>query len=375
MVLCGGADLHNGIYDYLLFAAIHALSPTGRCRTFDAAADGIALGEGVGCVVLKRLADAERDGDRIYAVIDAVAASSDGRSLGLTAPAPGGPAAGARARLRPLGACRPRRSAWSRRTARAPSSATAPSWRRSPRCSPSAGAAPGSTTLGSVKSQIGHTKCAAGLAGLIKAVHALHRGVLPPTLHIAEPNEAYDAKTSPFVFGDAARPWLGDDRRAAVSAFGFGGTNFHAVLSAYHGGDEPAHGLDQWPAELFLVPGGVDAPTPPPSSTASPGWWTPTTAAGRPWRLRDLARTVHERRRTAPVQVAIVADDLDDLRRQGRAGEGGRGRPRRVRGRPGRAPVGDGHGPRSRSCTRARAASARTCSATCSSPSRPCAAS
>ena len=72
MVLCGGADLHNGIVDYLLFATVHALSPTGRCRTFDADADGIALGEGIACVVLKRLADAERDGDRIYAVIKGV---------------------------------------------------------------------------------------------------------------------------------------------------------------------------------------------------------------------------------------------------------------------------------------------------------------
>ncbi|HEX3621874.1 MAG TPA: beta-ketoacyl synthase N-terminal-like domain-containing protein, partial [Acidimicrobiales bacterium] len=86
LVLCGGADLHNGIYDYLMFASAHALSPTGRCRSFDAAADGIALGEGVACLALKRVADAERDGDRIYAVIDAVAGSSDGRSLGLTAP-------------------------------------------------------------------------------------------------------------------------------------------------------------------------------------------------------------------------------------------------------------------------------------------------
>ncbi|MDX6240943.1 MAG: hypothetical protein QOG10_5767, partial [Kribbellaceae bacterium] len=90
LVLCGGADLHNGINDYLLFASVHALSPTGRSATFDDSADGIALGEGVACVALKRLADAERDGDRVYAVIKGVGSASDGRSLGLTAPRPEG---------------------------------------------------------------------------------------------------------------------------------------------------------------------------------------------------------------------------------------------------------------------------------------------
>ena len=99
-MLCGGADLHNGIHDYLLFASVGALSPTGRCRAFDAAADGIVLGEGVACVVLKRLADAERDGDRIYAVIKGVGSASDGRSLGLTAPRPEGQRTRAGSRLR-----------------------------------------------------------------------------------------------------------------------------------------------------------------------------------------------------------------------------------------------------------------------------------
>ncbi len=348
MVLCGGTDLHNGIYDYLLFAATHALSPTGRCRTFDASADGISLGEGVGCIVLKRVADAERDGDRILAVIDAVSASSDGRSLGLTAP-------------RREGQRRALERAYDR-SGVAPSSiglveahgtGTVVGDRTELATLTDVyserGAVPGSTTLGSVKSQIGHTKCAAGIAGMIKAVHALHRGVLPPTLNIDDPNEAYDAKTSPFVFGDTARPWVGDDRRAAVSAFGFGGSNFHAVLSAYKGADEPAHGLDQWPAELFLVRG--DGPA---DGLAEldrlAGLLDVNDGAGRPWRLRDLARTQHERRRSAAVQVAIVADDLDDLAAKvarARAGEHGPWRVRRRRRRSVRGRAG-GSGPAGR---------------------------
>ncbi|MFT5432470.1 MAG: 3-oxoacyl-(acyl-carrier-protein) synthase, partial [Myxococcota bacterium] len=86
LVIAGGADLHNSINDYLLFASVHALSRKGQCSTFDAEADGIVLGEGVAALALKRRVDAERDGDRIYAVIQGVAGSSDGKSLGLTAP-------------------------------------------------------------------------------------------------------------------------------------------------------------------------------------------------------------------------------------------------------------------------------------------------
>jgi acyl transferase domain-containing protein len=115
-----------------------------------------------------------------------------------------------------------------------------------------AGATRGSAALGSVKSQIGHTKCAAGLAGLIKAALALHHRALPPTLLIRKPNAAWDPATSPFSFSDHTRPWPAEPRHASVSAFGFGGANFHAVLAAYEGADPPVSGLERWPAELFL---------------------------------------------------------------------------------------------------------------------------
>ncbi|TWP53976.1 SDR family NAD(P)-dependent oxidoreductase [Lentzea tibetensis] len=254
MVLCGAVDLHNSAHDYEMFASVHALSPSGRCATFDSAADGITLGEGVACVVLKRLADAERDGDRIYAVIKGIGASSDGKSLGLTAPRADG-------QRRALD--RAYSSAGLLITAvglvEAHGTGTVVGDRTELAALTDvfteAGAGAGSCTIGSVKSQIGHTKCAAGMAGLIKAALSVHSGVKPGTLHVEEPNAFWDAETSPFTFG--ARTWSAPagERVAGVSAFGFGGTNFHTVLTGYDGADEPAHGLAEWPAELFLFRG------------------------------------------------------------------------------------------------------------------------
>ncbi|MGH2843012.1 MAG: polyketide synthase, partial [Solirubrobacteraceae bacterium] len=236
MVLCGGADLRNCISDYLFLAGVHALSPTGQCRAFDAAADGIAIGEGVACVVLKRLDDAERDGDRIYAVIKGVGSASDGKSRGVTAPLPEGQRtalerAYRNARISPadVGLL----EAHGTGTVLGDSTEL----RALTELFTDAGAAPGSCALGSVKSQIGHTKCAAGLAGIVKAALALHTGIRPPTLHVTTPNTEWQAASSPFSFSSVARPWaaLPAERVAGVSGFGFGGTNFHVVLQGYDG--------------------------------------------------------------------------------------------------------------------------------------------
>jgi acyl transferase domain-containing protein/NAD(P)H-dependent flavin oxidoreductase YrpB (nitropropane dioxygenase family)/NAD(P)-dependent dehydrogenase (short-subunit alcohol dehydrogenase family) len=312
MVLCGGADVHNGLQDFLLFASVHALSPTGRCRTFDGKADGIALGEGVACVVLKRLADAERDGDRVYAVVKAVAGSSDGRSLGLTAPRPEGQRRALERAYRMAGV-----SPAQVGLVEAHGTGTVVGDRTElatlTELFTESGARPGACALGSVKSQIGHTKCAAGLAGIIKVARALYSGVRPPTGQLTEPNGYWDRDESPFFFDTEARPWNAPpaERFAGVSAFGFGGTNFHAVLGAYDGGPEPEQGLEEWPAELFLFRG-------PDRSAAVPRidhlaqLVKANDGAGRPWRLRDLAWTVAGDGR-GPVQLALVATDLDDL--------------------------------------------------------------
>ncbi|MFB6823901.1 SDR family NAD(P)-dependent oxidoreductase [Streptomyces virginiae] len=311
MVLCGGADVHNGINDYLMFASVHALSPGGRCRPFDAAADGIALGEGVGALVLKRLADAERDGDRVYAVIKAVGAAGDGRSLGLTAPRPEGQRralerAYARAGITPaqVGLVE------AHGTGTVVGDST--ELKVLSELFAASGAEPGSCALGSVKSQLGHTKCAAGLAGLIKAARAVHTGVRPPTLHIDTPNPGWRAESSPFSFDSEARPWPvpAERRIAGVSAFGFGGTNYHAVLAGHVGSAEPRHGLEEWPAELFCFRG-EDRRAAGRSMAHLAARLEENDAAGRPWALRDLAAETAAG--PGPVHVAVVAADLDEL--------------------------------------------------------------
>ncbi|MFI7116112.1 SDR family oxidoreductase [Amycolatopsis sp. NPDC049868] len=303
LVLCGGADLHNGINDYLLFSSVHALSPSGRSATFDSDADGIALGEGVACVVLKRLADAERDGDRVYAVIKGVGSASDGRALGLTAPRPKGQHTALTRAYRNAGISPARVG-----LVEAHGTGTVVGDRTElatlTKAFTEAGAEPGRCALGSVKSQIGHTKCAAGLAGLIKASLALHTGVKPPTLHLAKPNPAWDPATSPFAFHTEARPWAGTERVAGVSAFGFGGTNFHVVLTAHEGAVPPAKTLDEWPAELFLFAGKDDKDA-----------QDLLAATGQGWRLRDLALAASRRAesRGGRTRFAILASTVDEL--------------------------------------------------------------
>jgi acyl transferase domain-containing protein/NAD(P)H-dependent flavin oxidoreductase YrpB (nitropropane dioxygenase family)/NAD(P)-dependent dehydrogenase (short-subunit alcohol dehydrogenase family) len=253
MVLAGGADLHNGINDYLMFSSTHALSRKGRCATFDSEADGIALGEGVAILVLKRYEDAVKDGDRIYSVIKGVGGSSDGKALGLTAP-------------RKIGQVRALERAYTQAGISPASvglveahgtgtvvgdktelSALTNLFSRS-------GALPGQTHLGSVKTQIGHTKCAAGLAGLIKASLAVYHGVKPPTLHLQKPNAYYNATTSPFAFYAESGLWSEKNRYAGISAFGFGGTNFHTVIANHPKQDDSAV-LQSWPSELFVFRG------------------------------------------------------------------------------------------------------------------------
>lgn len=309
IVLAGGADFHNAINDYLMFASVTALSATGKCKSFDNQADGIALGEGVGVVVLKRLSDAERDGDRIYAVIDGVAGSSDGKSLGLTAPRKEG-------QKRALD-----RAYWQAGIlpgdvglVEAHGTGTVVGDKTElatlTEIYNQGGALQQQTVLGSVKSQIGHTKCAAGIAGLIKISKALYHRILPPTQNITSPNAYYQPENSPFTLDKHARPWLDECPRAAISAFGFGGTNFHAVLSAPSSVVATAQsGVSKWPAEIFVFKGQSMAEAQSQIKVLANYLNTDLELA-----LRDLSYSVMQANAAAPVQCVIVARDVAELK-------------------------------------------------------------
>ena len=233
-VITGGIDRNMGASTFVKFCKIGALSATGT-RPYAEGADGFVMGEGGAIFLLKRLADAERDGDKIYAVLRGVGGSSDGKGKGITAPNPIGQKlaierAWQNAGLSPATATYIEGHGTSTRVGdvvEVQSMADVLNSFHLPA---------GSVALGSVKSNIGHLKGAAGAAGLLKTALALRDKVLPPSVHCEHANPDIDFAHSPLYVNTALKPWnvpLDGIRRAGVSAFGFGGTNFHAVLEEY----------------------------------------------------------------------------------------------------------------------------------------------
>ncbi|MFD9992131.1 beta-ketoacyl synthase N-terminal-like domain-containing protein, partial [Bacillus cereus] len=271
LMISGGVDTCNNPMTFLGFSKTPALSKTGDIRPFSEAADGTILGEGVGMVALKRLADAERDGDRIHAVIKGIGTSSDGRGTGTRA----GDAAEFAA-LREVFAPERDDTGW--------------------------------CALGSVKSQIGHTKAAAGAAAMIKMVLALQHKRLPPTIKIDQPNPAMDIAASPFYLNTRTRPWIRSDdhpRRASMTSSGFGGSNFHMALEEYRPGGtgRGAQDIRTMPAELVLL-----------SATTVDG------LAARGAELQDLggieliaAESQRSFDPAAPVRLAVVVEAGQDF--------------------------------------------------------------
>ncbi|MYV56019.1 beta-ketoacyl synthase N-terminal-like domain-containing protein, partial [Streptomyces sp. SID3212] len=229
--LVGAADLLLDEAPFLKLSASGALSPDGACHVFDAAANGIVLGEGVGAVLLKPLARALADGDRIHAVIETCKLNNDGRTMGLTTPSP---QAQERLVADSLAAAGVTADTVTYVEAHGTGTmigdpmelqALTRAFRRTTD-------AVGHCAVGSVKSNIGHLLMAAGMAGLHKVILSLVHRTVPPTLHCDRPNPRFSFATSPFRPALAAEPWAPacGVRRAGLSAFGFGGTNAHALV-------------------------------------------------------------------------------------------------------------------------------------------------
>jgi len=235
MVITGGVDTINDVFMHMCFSKTQILSPTEDIRPFSKNADGTVLGEGVGILVLKRLVDAEKDGDHIYAVIKSIGSSSDGKSQSIYAPRSEGQASSIRmahhlgnVESSSIGLIEAHGTG-TRVGDMVEVSALKQIFQESERSD-------FKCALGSVKSMIGHTKAAAGTAGTIKAALSLYHKILPPTLKSDPPDPALDLSSSPFYINTRTKPWLSDTghpRRAGVSSFGFGGSNFHMVLEEH----------------------------------------------------------------------------------------------------------------------------------------------
>ncbi|WP_406442254.1 acyltransferase domain-containing protein [Streptomyces sp. NBC_00631] len=289
------------------FGRAGALAPDGRCKPFARTADGIGRGEGCAAVLLKRLSDAERDGDRILAVIRATAVNSDGRSNGLLAPNPAAQqalltTAYARAGLDPA------------RIDHVEAHGTG-----TPLGDPMEAAALDAVLgadrdpeqpllLGSVKGNLGHLESAAGMAGLVKTVLALHHDSIPPSLHCADGSALKDVRLRVVT---EPEPWprYGGTATTGVSGFGFAGTNAHAVLEEWRPGVPPPS-VPEPAARLYLL---SDADTERVRDTAGrlAAWLR--APEGRGARPADVARTLAGRAGRGPVRAAVIAHDRSEL--------------------------------------------------------------
>ena len=315
LVLCGGADTMNDIFMHMCFSKTPALSASGDVRPFSDKADGTLLGEGVAIFALRRLTDAERDGNHIYAVIKGIGSSSDGRSKSVYAPLSEGQAT-AISRAYENAGFEPNTIELVEAHGTGTKAGDVAEF--GGLCIAFSGDDVGrqQTALGSVKAQIGHSKATAGAAGLFKAVMALHNGVLPPTIKVDAPNPKLDLSDSPFYLNTSAKPWIRDTRhprRAGVSSFGFGGSNFHVALEEYKG---PNRALRPRSLAYELIPlAAASLPGLLEELEAVQGLCTQTSFAYVAWSTQQQFSQCQQAG-NAQFRLALVAESLDDIVKQ-----------------------------------------------------------
>jgi len=270
MMITGGVDLDNSIGTYLCFSKTSTFSKSQHPSPFDKDSDGMMVGEGIGMVMLKRLTDARRNHDRIYAVIKGIGTSSDGRFKSIYAPRPAGQSLAMRRAYAEAGYS-PATVGLIEAHGTGTMAGDPAEFQGLNEVFSDNNPDKQTIALGSVKSQIAHIKAAAGVASLIKVSLALYHKVLPATIHVNTPNPKLEIEKSPFYLNTEIRPWVKPAnyaRRGGVSSFGFGGTNFHVALEENESEHTGPYRLHSAPKVVLL-----SAPTSDELLTSCQGWF------------------------------------------------------------------------------------------------------
>ena len=316
LALAGGVNLILAPQMHIGFSRAHMLAADGRCKTFDQAADGYVRSEGCAVVVLRRLQDAVEQGDRILAVVRGSAVNHDGRSAGLTAPSSQAQSALLREAYQnaglgvdQVGMIEAHGTGTSLGDPIEIEALGEVFAARSPQLSPVA--------VGSVKTNLGHTEAASGMAGLLKAALALQHAQIPPHLNLHEKSAFIPWQDLPFAIPANQVEWkleAGQQRRVAgVSSFGFSGSNAHVVLEEFPPASEDA---DTSPGpQVALLSGKTEE-----ALTSARNALARYLESGVPHALRDLCQTLSRGRMHHACRRAYVVTTREDLLRQLRSG-------------------------------------------------------
>jgi len=308
IALAGSSHLMLSPQGTIFLCRMRALSPDGRCRTFDAGANGYGRAEGGAMLVLKRLSDAQAAGDRIYAVIRGVAWNHDGRSSGLTVPNPEAQRNVITAALRNAGLA-PEQIDYVEAHGTATPLGDPIELRALGAVLGAARSAADPLLIGSVKTNFGHLEASAGLAGLMKVVLSLRHEKLPPHINFSRPTPHVDWDRLPIRVVTELTEWAargGEPRRAGVSAFGFSGTNAHVIVEqapAVQDDPKPAR-----PAQIILISGRT-----PSAVRELAGRWRAAVDGADDARLADFAATSSAGRSHLTCRAFAVAGDSAEM--------------------------------------------------------------